>query len=66
MNKFDEGINQAQKDLEEHGIQALKSTVNDYMEDPIIECYDEDTKQFICGYCSFCVDYAEIKERLGY
>lgn len=61
MNKFDKGIEQARKDLKDYGIQALKATVNDYMEDPIIECYDEDTKQFICGYCSFYKDYMKIK-----
>lgn len=64
MNYFDIGIEEARKDLKEQGLEVVRNTVNNYMEDPIVVYYDENTKQLICGYCSFYKDYMKIKQAL--
>lgn len=47
----------AQHDFEEYGYDSTLNTYINYMEDPIIDYYDVNTKEKIKGYCD---GFAEI------
>ena len=47
----------AQHDFKKYGYDSTLNTYINYMEDPIIDYYDENTKEKIKGYCD---GFAEI------